>query len=48
MESGEELVDTLIREIQEETGYYVIRNSIEKYGKVLEKRKGKKDDVIRA
>lgn len=45
-EVGEDLVDTLIREIQEETGYYIIKNSIEKYGKVLEKRKGKRDDVM--
>ena len=46
MEPGEDLVDTLVREIQEETGYLIIRDSIKKYGKVLEKRKGKKEDIM--
>lgn len=44
-ERGEELVDTLIREMQEETGYIVIKDTIEKYGKVRERRK-KKNNVM--
>ncbi|GEM_PF-244353 len=44
-DKGENLVDTLIREIQEETGYFIKKNSIEKYGRVRERRK-KKDNVM--
>lgn len=36
---GESLIETLIRETQEETGYYVIESSIEPFVKVFEKRK---------
>jgi 8-oxo-dGTP pyrophosphatase MutT (NUDIX family) len=39
-EEGESLEDTLIREVLEETGYRIDRDSIKKYGKVLERRKG--------
>lgn len=45
-EEGENLVDTLIREVQEETGYHVIKNTVEKYGKVRERRK-KRIDVMK-
>ncbi|MGB4661020.1 MAG: NUDIX domain-containing protein [Mobilitalea sp.] len=46
MEKGEELEDTLVREVEEETGYKVIKNSTEKYGKVFERRKGEYDDIL--
>lgn len=42
----EELEDTLIREVKEETGYKVIKTSVTKYGKVLERRKGETADVL--
>ena len=38
-DEGETPIETLIRETQEETGFYVIEDSIEPYVKVLEKRK---------
>lgn len=40
-ERDETQIETLIRETQEETGYYIIKKSIESYVKVLEKRKKK-------
>jgi 8-oxo-dGTP pyrophosphatase MutT (NUDIX family) len=46
MEDGETLEETVIREVQEETGFRVIRSSIKDYGTVLERRKGKYDDVL--
>lgn len=46
LEKGEKLEETLVREIQEETGYQVIRSTIQKYGKVLERRKGDHEDVM--
>lgn len=46
MNDGEELFDTLIREVQEETGYRVIRESIGDYFLVHEKRKGHPDDLL--
>lgn len=46
MEKGESLEDTVIREIQEETGYHVIRNSIKEFGSVLERRKGEYEDIM--
>lgn len=39
---GESLEDALVREVQEETGYHVRRDSIKTYGKVMEIRKGDK------
>ncbi len=45
-ENEETLEDTVIREVQEETGFRVIRSSIKEYGTVLERRKGKYDDVL--
>jgi len=46
MEKGEELEDTLVREVEEETGFKVIKDSTEKYGKVFERRKGEYDDIL--
>ncbi len=45
-EEGEEIEATVIREVQEETGYRVVRDSIKKYGKVLERRKGEKGNIM--
>jgi 8-oxo-dGTP pyrophosphatase MutT (NUDIX family) len=45
-EVDETLEDTLIREVREETGYLVIRESIKEYIKVQEKRKGEMDDIL--
>ena len=45
-EVGETLEETLIREVQEETGYLVIRESIKEYIKVQEKRKGALEDIL--
>lgn len=45
-EDGETLEETLIREVQEETGYVVIRKSVKEYIKVQEKRKGLFEDVL--
>lgn len=46
MEEGEGLTDTLIREVQEETGYRVAAGSITDYFLVHEKRKGELDDLL--
>lgn len=43
---GEELLDTLIREVQEETGYRVVADSVTDYILVHEKRKGDPDDLL--
>lgn len=45
-DEGETLVETLIREVQEETGYKVIPESISEYVKANEKRKGDPDDMM--
>lgn len=45
-EEGETLEETLIREVQEETGYYVGRDSIKQYGKVFERRKGEHGNIM--
>ena len=46
VESGESLEETLIREVLEETGYRVIEESIQYYGKVHEKKTGLKGDLF--
>lgn len=46
MEKGEKIEDALVREVQEEAGYYVIFESIKKCGTVSERRKGKIDDIL--
>ncbi|MDF2801838.1 MAG: aminoglycoside phosphotransferase, partial [Anaerocolumna sp.] len=46
VEFGEELQDALIREVKEETGYQVIKTSVTRYGKVLERRKGAYEDIL--
>lgn len=46
MEKGEEIHETLVREVQEETGYHVILDSIKEFGKVMERRKGQTEDIM--
>lgn len=42
----EEIVDTLVREVQEETGYHVKTETASVYMKVTERRKGDSDDMM--
>ena len=46
MHDGEEIIDTLIREVQEETGYHVRTETANVYMKVTERRKGDPDDMM--
>jgi 8-oxo-dGTP pyrophosphatase MutT (NUDIX family) len=46
LEKGEQIQETLLREVQEETGYHVVMDSVKKYGKVFERRKGEYDDIL--
>lgn len=46
MKDGEELRDTLLREVREETGYRVAPESIADYILVHEKRKGDPEDLL--
>jgi 8-oxo-dGTP pyrophosphatase MutT (NUDIX family) len=46
MKQGEMLEETLIREVQEETGYLVRKESISEGILVQEKRKGEPDDLL--
>lgn len=45
-EQGEEQIDTLIREIREESGLNVIRSSIREFGYVRRIQKGEIDDIF--
>ncbi|NLM36030.1 MAG: NUDIX domain-containing protein [Clostridiales bacterium] len=38
--------EALVREVQEETGYHVIIDSIKKYGTFFERRRGTSEDVL--
>ncbi len=46
IETGECMEDALIREVSEETGLCVIRNSIQEYGQVHRIQKGTKEDIF--
>lgn len=46
VEKGESLEEAMIREVQEETGFQVKKETISFYGKVLERRKGHPEDII--
>lgn len=46
VEDNEGPIETLIREVHEETGYRVITSSIKPFGYFEEKRKGLKEDAI--
>ena len=46
LEEAETLEEALIREVKEETGYQAIAESVKKYGVVLEKRKGQREDIL--
>lgn len=47
LKEGETLEETMIREVKEETGYHVMPDTIHYYGKVLERRKGEKGDILK-
>lgn len=46
LKDGEELEEALIREVREETGLVVIKDSIRYIGRTEEIRKGRTDDVL--
>lgn len=46
IESAECMEDALIREVLEETGLYVVKNSIQEYGLVHRVQKGTKEDIF--
>ncbi|MCD8067447.1 MAG: NUDIX domain-containing protein [Lachnospiraceae bacterium] len=46
IEAGEGMEDALIREVSEETGLCVIRDSIREYGQVHRIQKGAKEDIF--
>lgn len=46
IEIGECVEDALIREVSEETGLCVIRDSIQEYGQVRRIQKGTKEDIF--
>lgn len=46
VESDEELIEALIREIEEETGYLIEKDSIQKWIHVVERRKGRITEIF--
>ncbi len=46
VKKGESLEEAMIREVKEETGFQVIRETVGFYGKVLELRKGCPEDIL--
>lgn len=46
IKAGESMEDALIREVSEEAGLCVIRNSIQEYGQVHRVQKGTKEDIF--
>lgn len=46
LEAGESHIDALIREVKEETGFRVIKNSVKEYGYVRRVQKGLREDVF--
>lgn len=46
VEKGESLIEAMIREVQEETGFQVLKETVSYFGKVLERRKGYPEDVL--
>lgn len=45
-DEGEEPQETLIREMKEETGYVVVKDTIKHYITVFERRRGRYDDIL--
>lgn len=46
VKKGETLIEALIREVKEETGYIVEETSVRQYMEILERRKGEYDDIL--
>lgn len=46
MEEGEEYIETLIREVKEETGLVVVKDSIKEFGYVKRIEKGRYEDIF--
>jgi len=46
IESGEDHIETLNREVKEETGYNILADTVREYGKILVRRKGENKKEI--